>query len=145
MPIQGLGKRKVTSSHHYKNTRDLLTWSDRNEPFLSTYHSQFSPTPPPSKGTYNSTEPLHVRSNLEAQRRQLRVRSTPPRAQTAPLLAWNTTDEFLHVKPLVGSRTNRFADRISTRKVRFTGTLIPQTVSASASQSSVVSETVIVL
>lgn len=120
-------------------------WSDRNEPFLSTYRSQFSPTPPPSKGTYNNIEPLHIRTNLATQRRQLRVHSTPPRAQTAPLLAWNTTDEVLYVKPLVGSCTNRFADRFSSRKVRFTGTSIPQTVPASASQSCDVSETITVL
>lgn len=139
----GLGKRKNSSSHHYKNTRELLMWSDKKEPFLSTYRSQFSPASPPPKATCNTTEPLHVRSNLGVQRRQLRVRSTPaPRAQTASLLAWNTTDEFINVKPLVGSRTNRFADHTTSQRVRSTGTLIPPTLPVSTSQSSVVSETV---
>ena len=112
---QGLGKRKTNNYQSNKNTRDLLTWSDRSEPLISTYRSQFSLAPTP-RDPCNEHEPLHIRSNVGMQRRQLRVRSTiPPRAKTAPLLAWNSTDEFLEVKPLVGCRSNRYADHTATQ------------------------------
>ncbi|CAB3991566.1 Hypothetical predicted protein [Paramuricea clavata] len=111
----GLGKRKSNNYQRNKNTKDLLTWSDRSEPLVSTYRSQFSLTPKPRE-LCNDQEPLHIRGNLGTQRRQLRVRTTiPPRAKTAPLLAWNSTDEFLEFKPLVGCRSNRYADLTATQ------------------------------
>ena len=114
-PIQGLGRRKTNNYQSKKNTSDLLTWSDHSEPLISTYRSQYS-LGSTSREPYNEREPLHIRSNQNTQRRQLRVRSTvPPRAKTAPLLAWSSTDEFLEVKPLVGCRSNRYADHTSTQ------------------------------
>ncbi|XP_028398032.1 uncharacterized protein LOC114521710 [Dendronephthya gigantea] len=111
----GLGKRKTNNYQCNKNTRDLLTWSDCREPFISTYRSQYSLSPTPQEPC-NVSEPLHVRGNLGTQRRQLRVHSTiPPRAKTAPLLAWNSTDDFLEVKPLVGCRSNRYADHTASQ------------------------------
>lgn len=113
--VMGLGKRKSDNYQRNKNTRDLLTWSDRSEPLVSTYRSQFSLTPK-LRESCNDQEPLHIRGNLGTQRRQLRVRSTiPPRAKTTPLLAWNSTDEFLEAKPLVGCRSNRYADLTATQ------------------------------
>ena len=124
---QGLGKRKTNNYQCNKNTRDLLTWSDRSEPLISTYRSQYSLTPTPREPC-NDQEPLHIKSDLTTQRRQLRVRSTiPPRAKTAPLLAWNSTDEFLEVKPLVGSRSNRYADHTATQNSIYSVTSIMPT------------------
>lgn len=139
--IQGLGKRKNRNSQHYQNTRDLLMWSEGNEPLVSTYRSQYLFTPGPSKDPCNDVEPLHIRNNLGVQRRQLRVRSTPPRSQTAPLLTWNATDEFLHVKPLVGSQTNRFADHVASQKARL-GRASQRQMSSSTTLNPIVSETI---
>ena len=115
LPTQGLGRRKTNNFQSNKNTQNLLTWSDHSEPLISTYRSQFSLAPTQGHPC-NDREPLHIRTNVGTQRRQLRVRSTiPPRAKTAPLLAWNSTDEFLEVKPLVGCRSNRYADHTATQ------------------------------
>lgn len=139
--MQGLGKRKTSNSQSNKNTRDLLTWSDHSEPLLSTYRSQYSVTAT-SREPCNNTEPLHIRGCLGTERRQLRVRSTlPPRARTAPLLAWNSTDEFLNVKPLVGCSSNRYAEHTSSQKSIYSVTSISP-IRNPPSQSNVVHETV---
>lgn len=104
----GMGKRKYVQpgqTQHTRSTRDLLTWRG-NEPgdLNSTYRSQYS-TSRPSSCSFNESEPIHVRSNLELRRRHVRASSAPPsQRRTAPLLAWNEPDESHHGKPGVGVR-----------------------------------------
>lgn len=76
---------------------------------LSSYRAEFkTPGATICATGVNSTEPLHIRSNLGLRRRQLRVSTAPPkhrRSVTAPsLLAWNEPDATLHGKPGVGAR-----------------------------------------
>lgn len=108
--FQGMGKRKYVQpgqTQHTKSTRDLITWrgNESTDP-VSTYRAHY-PTSRPSSCVFgfNETEPIHVRSNLELRRRQLRASSAPPsQRRTAPLLAWNEPDEAHHGKPGVGVR-----------------------------------------
>ena len=85
---------------------------------VTTYRLQYSSSPKQQQPC-NDNEPLHIRGNLALKRRQLRVNSTlPPRSRTAPLLAWNSSDEFLEVKPLVGSRSNRYANHAASQPIK---------------------------
>lgn len=105
-----MGKRKYVQpgqTQHTKSTRDLITWrgNESSDP-VSTYRAHY-PSSRPSSCVFgfNETEPIHVRSNLELRRRQLRASSAPPsQRRTAPLLAWNEPDEAHHGKPGVGVR-----------------------------------------
>lgn len=82
---------------------------------VTTYRLQYLSSPKQQQPC-NDNEPLHIPGNIALKRRQLRVHSTlPPRARTAPLLAWNCSDEFLEVKPLVGSRSNRYANHAANQ------------------------------
>lgn len=108
--FQGMGKRKYVQpgqTQHTKSTRDLITWRGNESPHpVSTYRAHY-PISRPSSCVFgsNETEPIHVRSNLELRRRQLRASSAPPsQRRTAPLLAWNEPDEAHHGKPGVGVR-----------------------------------------
>lgn len=111
----GLGKRKYFASSAHQQTKptaDLLTWrGNESKGMLSSYRAEYKTPGPTLNATgVNSTEPLHVRSNLGLRRRQYRVATAPPahahrRAMTAPpLLAWNEPDATLHGKPGVGAR-----------------------------------------
>lgn len=69
--------------------------------------------------------------------------SIPPRARTAPLLAWNSTDEFLEVKPLVGSRSNRYADLTAGKNSPYSvASIMPNRRDYSDQRKTVVQETV---
>lgn len=145
-----MGKRKYVQpgqTQHTKSTRDLLTWRG-NEPtdLLSTYRSQYS-TSRPSSCNFNDSEPIHVRSNLELRRRQLRVSSAPPsQRRTAPLLAWNEPDESHHGKPGVGvrQRIGEHGGFASATPFAHTAPAAPGR-SQTPSQSFTVSETIVPL
>ena len=108
--FQGMGKRKYVQpgqTQLTKSTRDLITWrGNESTDSVSTYRAHY-PSSRPSSCIFgfNETEPIHVRSNLDLRRRQLRASSAPPsQRRTAPLLAWNEPDEAHHGKPGVGVR-----------------------------------------
>lgn len=103
-----MGKRKYLQpgqTQHTKSTRDIITWrGNESTNSVSTYRSDYRSCARASCA-FNETEPIHVRSNLELRRRQLRAASAPPsQRRTAPLLAWNEPDETQHGKPGVGLR-----------------------------------------
>ncbi|XP_001634640.2 uncharacterized protein LOC5514453 [Nematostella vectensis] len=106
----GLGKRKYTrasagiATQHTKSTQDLITWrGNENDSMVSTYRTHFEKNPAITP-IINETEPVHIRSNLNLRRRQLRAASAPPTRQAPPLLAWNEPDEAFYAKPGVGLR-----------------------------------------
>lgn len=107
--LQGMGKRKYVQpgqTQHTKSTRDLITWrgNESTDP-TSTYRMHYPASRPSTSFGFNDSEPIHVRSNLELRRRQLRACSAPPsQRRTAPLLAWNEPDKSHHGKPGVGIR-----------------------------------------
>lgn len=150
--LQGMGKRKYLQTgqtQHTKSTQNLITWrgNESTDP-SSTYRAHYPPSrPSTSCSGFNESEPIHVRSNLELRRRQLRASSAPPsQRRTAPLLAWNEPDETHHSKPGVGMRQpirERGASFASATPFAHTA---PAAVrSQTPSQSFTVSETIVPL
>lgn len=104
----GMGKRKYlysSETQHTKSSRDIITWRGNECPSPTTTYRADFPSTSRITSNLNESEPIHVRSNLELRRRQLRATSAPPsHRRTAPLLAWNEPDESQHGKPGVGIR-----------------------------------------
>ena len=150
--FQGMGKRKYVQpgqTQHTKSTRDLITWrgNESTDP-VSTYRAHY-PSSRPSSCVFgfNETEPIHVRSNHELRRRQLRASSAPPsQRRTAPLLAWNEPDEAQHGKPGVGVRQPiRESGGGFASSTPFAQTAPAAVRSQTPSQSFTVSETIVPL
>jgi len=148
----GMGKRKYVQpgqTQHTKSTRDLITWrgNESSDP-VSTYRAHY-PSSRPSSCVFgfNETEPIHVRSNLELRRRQLRASSAPPsQRRTAPLLAWNEPDEAHHGKPGVGVRQPiRESGGGFASSTPFAQTAPAAVRSQTPSQSFTISETIVPL
>ena len=149
--LQGMGKRKYVQpgqTQHTKSTRDLITWrgNESKDP-VSTYRSDFPVSRPSTCASVNEMEPIHVRSNLELRRRQLRATSAPPsQRRTAPLLAWNEPDESHHGKPGVGIRQPiREHGGSFTSSTPFAHTAPAAVRSQTPSQTFTVSETIVPL
>ena len=106
--FQGMGKRKYlysSETQHTKSSRDIITWRGNECPSPTTTYRADFPSTSRITSNLNESEPIHVRSNLELRRRQLRATSAPPsHRRTAPLLAWNEPDESQHGKPGIGIR-----------------------------------------
>lgn len=148
--FQGMGKRKYLQpgqTQHTKSTRDIITWRGNECPNpSSTYRSDYQ-TSSRISCDFNDNEPIHVRSNLELRRRQLRAASAPPsQRRTAPLLAWNEPDEAQHGKPGVGLRTVRDHGSSFASATSFAHTAPAAVQSRTApSESFTVSETIVPL
>ena len=147
-----MGKRKYLQpgqTQHTRSTQDIITWRGNECPNpTSTYRSDFPSSARASSCSFNESEPIHVRSNLELRRRHIRAASAPPsQRRIAPLLAWNEPDEMQHGKPGIGLRQsigNQGSSCTSTTPFAHTAPAAIRSQTA-PSQSFTVSETIVPL